>query len=471
MARDPKKWVQSPKRAWYWRHETQSYWKGPRDDHMWPPPDDEDDEASPPSAIAQFGLVPTTLGKNPVVAPWSSTSGGPAGAAAPATLPPPAANESPRNLARRSESCAADRAPIVERGPRPQDTKTGAAGTPGLMAPRSGTVKSKLGVITGISYPGRTRCGSMITEGRTDVPKYDDRRSDAPRYLPRADVRGEYGQMHGPEERQEGLHAETHAHQERARDQALRERALTSHPSTSTTSSGHNERAPRIIINVDHASLDANSPPVFPVRAIEDDESNYGDSKDDDEDGRQLKKYRAREEAQLTDVARRPSGAAGPVPSLPPAPSGAGLWGNLQFSTVPEARNLIQWMMGGCPRARAMFLHLICFYGGSPRARRPDGIQYILREQNRAEYRWLHTTTGDSTPMSRRAEAGKEPPRPQSRIAPPMQGELHSPPPRPRAVTNLGSASTWWLQTWRQGPPRRGFSMVLEHFQVGVLRE
>ncbi|KAJ6503043.1 hypothetical protein DFH09DRAFT_1102255 [Mycena vulgaris] len=104
------------------------------------------------------------------------------------------------------------------------------------------------------------------------------------------------------------------------------------------------------------------------------------------------------------------TGAAGPVPSLPPAPSGAGLWGNLQFSTVPEARNLIRWMMGGCPRARAMFLHLICFYGGSPCARRPDGIQYILHKQNRAESGWLHTTMGDSTPMSRRAEAGKEPP-------------------------------------------------------------
>ncbi|KAJ6451689.1 hypothetical protein DFH09DRAFT_1117882 [Mycena vulgaris] len=354
-----------PKEAWYWQHETQSYWKGPRNDRVWvpsidvpndlePPPNDEDDKAPPPSAIAQSGLVlTTTLGQNPVVALWSSISGGPVGAAAPAAPSLPAATESPRNLVRHLEPRTTDRAPVVERRPPPPGYEDRYGGYTGAYG---ATLRYR---------EEQTRCynGNFLSrEGQAWVddyrgqnqraPEYNDRCSDAPHYPPRPDVRSKYSEMH--------------AHQERARDQALRERALTSHPSTSTTTSGHNEKAPRIIINVDHAPLDANGHPVFPVHAIEDDESDYGDSEDDDEDGHHLKKYRAHEEARLADVARRPSGVMGPVPSLPPAPSGAGLWGNLQFSMVPEACNLIQWMIGGCPHTRAMFLHLIRFYGGNP---------------------------------------------------------------------------------------------------------
>jgi hypothetical protein len=77
--RDPKKWVQSPKRVWYWRHPTGSFWKGPPDDRVWvpsidappdlePPPDDLDDssgqdsathqnDAPQPCAPQQFGSV------------------------------------------------------------------------------------------------------------------------------------------------------------------------------------------------------------------------------------------------------------------------------------------------------------------------------------------------------------------------------------------------------------------------------
>jgi hypothetical protein len=80
----------------------------------------------------------------------------------------------------------------------------------------------------------------------------------------------------------------------------------------------------------------------------------------------------------------------------------AGIWRELLINTVPEARNLLRWMGMGCPRARAMFRHLMEYFGHNPTALRPDGVLFLLRKQSAAESSWLVATTGDATPMSRR---------------------------------------------------------------------
>ncbi|KAJ7015885.1 hypothetical protein C8F04DRAFT_1204840 [Mycena alexandri] len=82
-----------------------------------------------------------------------------------------------------------------------------------------------------------------------------------------------------------------------------------------------------------------------------------------------------------------------------------GVWNELRYNTIPEARNLIQWMLAGCLRARAMFIYLRDYYGQNPLHLRSPGIQYLIHQQNSAQQRWLLLTTGDATPMSRRGPA------------------------------------------------------------------
>ncbi|KAJ7093008.1 hypothetical protein B0H15DRAFT_799442 [Mycena belliarum] len=151
------------------------------------------------------------------------------------------------------------------------------------------------------------------------------------------------------------------------------------------------------------AARDENGQPILPSVAVDDDVSDYGGSSDEDEEDelRNLKKFRTREDMRLQENASR--GTAPPVPMMPP-PLEAGLWAELSFATVVAARNLTRWMTGGCPRARAMYMYLMRYYGANPGARRSDGIQYLMRDQQRAEAGWLLATTGDSTPLSRRGD-------------------------------------------------------------------
>ncbi|KAJ7093011.1 hypothetical protein B0H15DRAFT_947818 [Mycena belliarum] len=430
MAHDPKNWVRSPGKKWYWRHPTESSWRGPPNDRVWvpsidapddldPPPDDEDDgdvAMAPPPAI--FGTLPT-VAPNPAV---TTTSNPPAQPPPQAPIVPQRAATAPGPTQRTSAQHPRDNnyngftGPFastmryMDEGRARQMAQSARAPAPAPgqahRAPQGPPPQQwRPQYIDGPRYDDRHQPPHQYPEPRDDQRWYDpareqrdggQRRHESPR-APRTDVRREGPRSLGGDDRREEQRAEAHAHQERAREQALRARAASTRPPPAP---------PRQIQpppDVTIAARDENGQPILPSVAVDDDVSDYGGSSDEDEEDelRNLKKFRTREDMRLQENASR--GTAPPVPMMPP-PLEAGLWAELSFATVVAARNLTRWMTGGCPRARAMYMYLMRYYGANPGARRSDGIQYLMRDQQRAEAGWLLATTGDSTPLSRRGD-------------------------------------------------------------------
>ncbi|KAJ7079932.1 hypothetical protein B0H15DRAFT_953714 [Mycena belliarum] len=442
MAHDPKKWVRSPGKKWYWRHPTESSWRGPRDDRVWvpsidapddldPPPDDEFDDdvaMAPPPA-------PTTFGSLPRVAPNTAVTGTVAPATQqlqqPSAAPGPSATQPPRTTYNGFTGPFASTMRYMDEGRARQLAESARVPPTAARAPQGPPPQSwRPQYIDGPRYDERLLPPHQYSERRDDQRWYDlprehrdsgQRRQESSR-APRSDVRREGPRSLGGDDRREEQRAEAHAHQERAREQALRARAASTRPGPGPP------REVRPPPDVTSAARDDNGHPILPSVAADDDVSDYGGSSDEDEEDelRNLKKFRVREDMRLQENANR--GTAPPVPMMPP-PAEAGLWADLSFATVVAARNLTRWMTSGCPRARAMYMYLMRYYGANPGARRSDGIQYLMRDQQRAEAGWLLASTGDSTPLSRRGDR-RGPSRNQRRRA------------KARQVSRVGSSGT-----------------------------
>ncbi|KAJ7165405.1 hypothetical protein C8R46DRAFT_1035979 [Mycena filopes] len=419
---DPSRWVLSRGGAFYWRHATQSYWKGPPDDRVWvpsmdmppdmpPPPDFGDRAPGPVAAAAPRNNAPVTQFGS--IIPYQNVQHGPPAyqqSMPPADLgfahPNPFVN--PQRCSRVDNVTQSPGSnyisPFAGHSRRDFTSESGRgnhpADAPPASVPPPPTARSSVPPPRAPTAPSRT----------SSTPHRDDR--GAPphldyRPLGRRDVRDDFGRSLSSESRREAQRSQTQEYQERARDQQLRNRALSSRPSTSPahTASPPSSNRP-LPPRVDDAPRDSRGHPMLPIVAggMEDDESDYGDEeKEDPEDEKVIKEYRVKERARHAEATRRH--LAGEQPKITAQrPPGAiiGVWGDVAFNTVSEARNLVQWMTAGCPRARAMYTYLVQFYGQNFIERRSDGIGYLMRVQNDAEKAWLFATTGDTTPRSRR---------------------------------------------------------------------
>ncbi|KAJ7078291.1 hypothetical protein B0H15DRAFT_954636 [Mycena belliarum] len=431
-------WVCSKKKVYYVRPPAGSRWMGPSDDRVWvpgldwpdglePPPDDDADgdvSMAPPTTPQSFGTIPAAAPvpqTAPVAVPPAvdTRANAPARHTAPTTASgpprgPPATVGGPPDAAR-----GPNRPPQQHYGPftgafantmryrdavsrRMHEGRGASDLAPTLAADRQAPPRSD-------HYEPRDR---EDTRGRTEGHHHEGRQQGGRR----PDVRNEYVRALDNEDRREGQRAEALLHQDRAREQALRAKASATRPGGTTT--GPAQRPPAIIRpppDVDTARLDADGLPMLPGVAIPDDESDYGGSSDDDEEDelRNLKNFRTKEEFRLSAALRRPDQRD--APPMPPAPASTGVWATISYSTIVEARALNRWIVRGCPRAHAMWEHLMRYFSHNPTARRSDGIQYLMREQARTDQGWLLATTGDATPRSRR---GTSPNRNQRRRRP-----------------------------------------------------
>ncbi|KAJ7870418.1 hypothetical protein B0H13DRAFT_1896165 [Mycena leptocephala] len=229
-----------------------------------------------------------------------------------------------------------------------------------------------------------------------------DPHAECGRHHGRGDVRDEYANSLGGHARRERQSAQTQEYRERAREQSLRDRALSSQPPPTPLINACNQPIP----DVEVAPRGSNGHPIFPTRAVPDDESEYEGSEPSEDEGEAPEKWRSRERERVSKSREKAGSGVRPSLSTPPRPpASASVWRKLLINTIPEARNLLSWMGMGCPRARVMFRHLIEYFGHNLTALHPDGILFLLRKQIVAESAWLVATTGDATPMSRRDRA------------------------------------------------------------------
>ncbi|KAJ7730542.1 hypothetical protein B0H16DRAFT_1469515 [Mycena metata] len=201
--------------------------------------------------------------------------------------------------------------------------------------------------------PGSSGAGFMSMQHRVSSAQHD-RRSDAPRTLRR---------VGDPQARRDSNCAQTHELQERAHNLQLRERTLSSRPSASSSS----RRAPSVSTSdqvgppdCNIAERGPNGHPRLPAGGASDfgDESNYGRSESDDNDPSKIKNNNTKESIhQAQAVQKRNKGLLGKPGRAVERPAAAtlGIWSDLHYDMVPEAQSLIQWVLAGYPRARAMF--------------------------------------------------------------------------------------------------------------------
>ncbi|KAJ7037839.1 hypothetical protein C8F04DRAFT_1256750 [Mycena alexandri] len=400
---DPNQWVSSPKGAFYWRHATGSYWKGPADDRVWVPSMDSPPNLPPPP---DFGAPQGDAAGAPPATQFGSSTPIPAGGLNVQMPPVYRPRDTPSALP-----------PTPPRAPPPTQ-QTGFVSVHSRPAyPDHSTYNARDGPRTAFR-----RWGEQPTQynGRRDEPvpentsrrPWEDARGTTPRsdHNFRVDARREPSRAFDPAARRESHRAQTHEFQERARDQQLRDRALSSRPpAAALTTEGVGAPARPPPPRVEDAERDVNGHPRLPAQAAaDDDESDYGGSSDDDEKPDVLKKFNARETFRHAEANQKKKSGLLNNPGKPvqrPSALVLGVWDGLRYNTVPEARNLIRWMLAGCPRARAMFVYLRDYYEQRVTELRSVGIQYLLRQQNLAERTWVYNTTGDSTPLSRRNNA------------------------------------------------------------------
>ncbi|KAJ7500915.1 hypothetical protein B0H11DRAFT_1908767 [Mycena galericulata] len=435
-----KKWVQSPRKAIYVRDPKASFWRGPRDDRVFvpsldwpvglePPPDDMEEEQGASSATAApaatsanpapaFGSLPAfnyvAPPAHPPANPFSSTVSAPAYRTTnQPTSQPPITQPGPPANASGEWQVVGRRSPPRHHPQAPPPYYRGYSG-PFAHTMRHRDAGLRQQESRRESQGGPVTYGSARYQARPDAdargpPRYYDReeredrgdrhRSDSTRY--RGDPRNEYADHLGRGNWREENRAETQEFQGRARDQAVRDRSTSSRPSSNP------ERAPGFVPEpapvVEDAPRRENGHPIFPEDAVPDDESDYGDSEDDSEaEERNRKSRRHRELRRLTEAMQRAGTTTQAAVAPPNYRPSVGLWGTLGFGSIAETRNLIRWMSGGCPKARAMYLYLRQHYENTPTAPRSDGILYLFHQQNSAESAWLMRTTGDATPLVRR---------------------------------------------------------------------
>ncbi|KAJ7688918.1 hypothetical protein B0H16DRAFT_1752993 [Mycena metata] len=348
---DPKPlWVHSPKGVFYWRHEYASYWKGPAKDRVWvpsmdtplhlpPPPDigaEQGDAAGGPPAI-QFGsnapIQPHTPAQagyhNPLHQNQPAT---PAVASVSAPPPPPPPLNAPL--------------PYLNLGPQ----SSGPSHQPQPNSNGTGFM-SMQHWLTALSHDRRDNVPRTLVcdwvQPRREPPR---REAPAPNY-----------NYFGDDRRESGFdRAEITA---RARIIDPGSTLGGNLPATSTPKHDASPIAPRpmsyrkgratsnsseqpVPPNCNTADRGANGHPRLPARrgVDTDDESDYGGSGSDDDDPSKIKNYNVKESTcQAQAVQRRNNGSLGkpgrPI-KRPPAAT-LGIWSDLRYDTVPEARNLI----------------------------------------------------------------------------------------------------------------------------------
>ncbi|KAJ7149557.1 hypothetical protein C8R46DRAFT_1230231 [Mycena filopes] len=360
QSNDSSRWIHTSSGAFYWRHATKSYWKGPPDERVWVPSMDSPPDMPPPPDFGDGTSGPANTAPPPQPAPV--TQFGTIPALQNAAAGPPAYQQN----APHTEMGFAHPSPFG-RPPRLPNTQTYRGTGSNYVSPFAGYV-------------------------RRDANPEGDRGTnpaDAP-LLPRGPSAPQGNPTCSPA--REAQRSQTQEFQERARDQQLRARALSTCPSTppahaSSPPSVNRPLPPR----VDDAPRDERGHPILPIVP--------GGM----EDEKVLKENRLKEKSRYAEaICRNRAGEEPKITAERPPGAIIGVWGDVSFNTVSEARNLIQWMTAGCPRARAMYTFLVQLYGQNFAERCSDGIQYLLRMQNDAEKAWLYTTTGDSTPRSRR---------------------------------------------------------------------
>ncbi|KAJ7026318.1 hypothetical protein C8F04DRAFT_1190637 [Mycena alexandri] len=383
---DPNQWVSSPKGAFYWQHTTGSYWKGPADDRVWVPSMDSPLNLPPPP---DFG------------APQGNAAGAPPATQFGTSTPIPLGR-----LNVQMPLAYQQREPVLLHSGvwyglvhRPAEQQTGFMS----MAPRPPTQQMWWGDAphTQGAHIRPTAFRPWGTQGATGTGNTAPEARREPwdvstgRLSPKVRLA-----------RRENHRAQTHELQDRARDQQLRDRALSSRPSSTSTHDNITAAAPvrPLAPKVEDTEIGSDGHPILPGQAVPSDESDYGGSSEEDEGPEALKKFQVRETFRHREaVQKKQGGLLGNPGKAVRAPGGetVGVWGTLQYDTIPAARSLIRWMLTGYPRARAMFVYLRDFFGQNPTERRPDGIQFLLHQQNSTERTWLYNTTGDSTPRSR----------------------------------------------------------------------
>ncbi|KAJ7027671.1 hypothetical protein C8F04DRAFT_1266775 [Mycena alexandri] len=344
---DPSRWVQSPKGVFYWRHDFGSYWKGPPDDRVWVPSMDTPLHLpSPPDVGAVQG---DAAGAPPGIQFGSNMPINPQHPNATSIPGADSLHRPSHQLLRRSLHHI-----------RIADPKCWSR-APALARHQEAMHRSSSE--TGNSCAGTRHVATMR------VPTFADR------MIILASTNGAHGMT---------LVACNHA-------------AITA-PEATTGPAQTIARG---------SMLDGNHPvtstPNLGARTTERKPTSC-------RKGRATSTCESFRHAQA--VQKRSKGLLGNPgkPVQKPSAAALGVWNDLRYDTIPEARNLIQWMLTGCPRARAMFVYLRDYYGQNPLHLRSPGIQYLIRQQNSAQQRWLLLTTGDATPMSRRGEYQGMPP-------------------------------------------------------------
>ncbi|KAJ7142983.1 hypothetical protein C8R44DRAFT_866236 [Mycena epipterygia] len=429
---DPPRWVKSPHppTEFYFRPNTGSRWRGPRDNRTWvpamdapfdfpPPPDDFADcdpdvamPAAPPTGVSHFGgvasLPPSTTG--PIV-PMPPQPGPP-----PVRMEPPRRTPEPTTPVQRAEP------PSRWNGANPY---SGSSGYSGPFAHTIAVRDRGRYINRPVEYPRTEDSASRHRDN--DGHCVDEWRSDYARRGPDYPHREYDDRNHDDRDDRDYRSSSTRTLSPRAprtdplrpfkirRDLSRFFASARSGPAQSVPPAQAAPSAPPTPFvalpapDVLAAPRDSNGLPIYPEEPVPDDVSEYaGSDEESDEDtpefNAKLRKWHNRERIRQQDVARDAAKGTKALPSTPPAmdPARTGYWGSLTYATIAEVRCLLRWMRGRCPLARAMFLHLTRWYGHQPQLPRPDGIQYLMRAQNTAESSWLVATTGNSTPLSRR---------------------------------------------------------------------
>ncbi|KAJ6499658.1 hypothetical protein C8R47DRAFT_1211965 [Mycena vitilis] len=320
--RDPKIWVQSPrKRAWYWRHPTSSFWKGPKSDRTWvpsidapswlePPPDDLNNiddypEEGETVRTPRPGAVGPASGPPP---PQNASAAPPsyAGATAPTTrgntFPSPAGRA---NAFAASQSSRIGGTNYVARSDDRDPPSYAVPSYQGYTGPMASTMRYRDQMVhsdSGAPYRrGEGRYDDSYRRGGQS-PRHDpEMRHDAPPHhdmgrrtegRPRGDMRNEYVNSLSSGSHRDDHRAQSQEARDRAWEQALRDRAARSRPAPASAGPAPASAIP----NVDIAALDDRGQPILPTAAVGSDESDYGGTTDSEEEEKELKKFRAREQ-------------------------------------------------------------------------------------------------------------------------------------------------------------------------------
>ncbi|KAJ7088192.1 hypothetical protein C8R44DRAFT_892988 [Mycena epipterygia] len=388
---DPPRWVKSPHplTKFYFRPNTGSRWRGPRDNRTWvpamdtpldfPPPPDDFADCDPDVAMPAAPPTGCQCPRNPVplLRVWNRRVARPTPHTRCSALKPLLAGMDP--ILTPAARDTAGHSPI-----RLRSEYRGRYINRPVEPPRTEDLASRC----------RDDDGHRVDEWRSDYARrgpdyprreYDDRnrddrddcdyRSSSTRTLspraPRTDVRSGYANSLDSKTRRDNQRAATQAIQDKARsEQVLRERALRSRPPSDKARSVPPAPATNPALSTPFvaqpapdvlaAPRDSNGLPIYPEEPVPDDVSEYvGSDEESDEDtpefNAKLRKWRNRERIRQQDVAQDAAKGTKARPTTPPAmdPARTSYWGSLTYchhggSAVPTPLDV--WTMSSGAR-------------------------------------------------------------------------------------------------------------------------